>query len=230
MATASDKRKNMEEMLARLNFTNYSRFEGIKGTNMTAHDSAAAEGCAASHLHLMENNTPPFIILEDDATEKNFRPIIEFPDDADAVYLGNSSWGRLDGRSGPFVHLQKINENLLRIFNMLSTHAMLFISQDYVDMCARVAEHWMKIANHLDIGYAEIHRYFNIYAFDKPPFYQSSSLGTDEPLSSYPHVEVNKEPTLTTAYGINKDQGHYLIQSIYQPTPQPPTPDSSWRL
>ena len=36
---------------------------------------------------------PPFIVFEDDCAIKNFQPEIEIPDDADAVYLGVSSWG-----------------------------------------------------------------------------------------------------------------------------------------
>ena len=45
----------------------------------------------AQHIALKKID-PPFIILEDDATPSNFTPEIEVPDDADAVYLGVSSW------------------------------------------------------------------------------------------------------------------------------------------
>ena len=33
-------------------------------------------------------------------------------------------------------------------------------------------------------------RYYNVYAFDEPLFYQTSSNGTDQPLTSYPTFEV----------------------------------------
>ena len=98
---------------------------------------------------------------------------------------------------------------------MLSTHAMLFLTEDYCSMCTRVAEHWMKVANHIDIGYAEIHKYFNIYAFDDPLFRQSSSEDWDPdptcgPFTSYPYFPTEKAPMLTSAYGLNNDQGAYL--------------------
>ena len=35
-----------------------------------------------------------------------------------------------------------------------------------------------------------IQRYYNVYAFDEPLFYQTSSNGTDQPLTSYPTFEV----------------------------------------
>ena len=39
-------------------------------------------------------------------------------------------------------------------------------------------------------GCVEIQRYYNVYAFDEPLFYQTSSNGTDQPLTSYPTFEV----------------------------------------
>lgn len=215
MAEAMEKRELMESLTQRLKFKEVHRFEGIKGTDSRSHDSAAAEGCAASHLSILENNKPPFIILEDDAVEKLFRPQIEVPDNADILYLGNSSWGRFDGRSGPFVHLEKLKnpyEGMLRIYNMLSTHAMLFVTQEAVDMFIKIALHFSQVANHLDMGYAEIHKYFNIYAFDDPMFFQSSSSGTDQPLTSYTHYNVQEgaAPGLITAYGLNNDHGYYM--------------------
>ena len=221
MEQAVEKRSLMEGMLSRLKFNNATRLEGVKGTNPRSHDSAAAEGCAASHLKIMKSAKPPFIILEDDAVEKKFRPHINIPDNTDVLYLGNSSWGRLDGRSGPFVHLEKLKnpyEGMLRIYNMLSTHAMLFVTQEAVDMFSKIALHFRQVANHLDMGYAEIHKYFHIYAFDDPMFFQSSSSGTDHPLTSYLHYNVQEgvAPGLITAYGLNDDHGYYMYPQSNQ--------------
>ena len=47
-----------------------------------------------------------------------------------------------------------------------------------------------EIAGHQDIGFAEIQRYYNVYAFNDPLFYQTSSNGTDQPLTTYPTVEI----------------------------------------
>ncbi len=147
-------------------------------------------GCSLSHHNALNEVEPPFILFEDDCVVKNFKPIIEIPDDADAVYLGISSWGRMNSHSGPFVQYEDLGGGLLRIYNMLSAHAILYLNQEYVSLCSRISEQATSIADHQDIGFAEIQRYFNVYAFDDPMFYQSSSNGTDQPLTTYPTHEL----------------------------------------
>mgnify|MGYP001480895879 FL=1 len=147
-------------------------------------------GCSLSHHNALNEVEPPFILFEDDCVIKNFKPIIEIPDDADAVYLGISSWGRMNSHSGPFVQYEDLGDGLLRIYNMLSAHAILYLNQEYVSLCSRISEQATSIADHQDIGFAEIQRYFNVYAFDDPMFYQSSSNGTDQPLTTYPTHEL----------------------------------------
>ena len=147
-------------------------------------------GCSLSHHNALNEVEPPFILFEDDCVVKNFKPIIEIPDDADAVYLGISSWGRMNSHSGPFVQYEDLGNGLLRIYNMLSAHAILYLNQEYVSLCSRISEQATSIADHQDIGFAEIQRYFNVYAFDDPMFYQSSSNGTDQPLTTYPTHEL----------------------------------------
>jgi len=147
-------------------------------------------GCSLSHYNALNEVEPPFILFEDDCVIKNFKPIIEIPDDADAVYLGISSWGRMNSHSGPFVQYEDLGDGLLRIYNMLSAHAILYLNQEYVSLCSRISEQATSIADHQDIGFAEIQRYFNVYAFDDPMFYQSSSNGTDQPLTTYPTHEL----------------------------------------
>ena len=73
---------------------------------------------------------------------------------------------------------------------MLSAHAILYLNPEYVSLCSKISKHAYNLADHQDIGFAEIQRYFNVYAFDDPFFYQTSSNGTDQPLSSYPSMEV----------------------------------------
>ena len=49
---------------------------------------------------------------------------------------------------------------------------------------------WLIIEDYQDIGFAEIQRWFNVYAFDDPFFYQTSGYhGTVNPLTSYPTEE-----------------------------------------
>ena len=73
---------------------------------------------------------------------------------------------------------------------MLAAHAILYLNSDYVDLCKRIAYHGYLISDHHDIGFADVQKYYDVYAFDNPMFYQTSSNGTDQPLNSYGSFEV----------------------------------------
>ncbi len=195
---ATEKGERVQKSLEQLGFKNIIRFSAHKET-------IGKKGCAISHVYALEEVEPPFLLIEDDCLPKEFVDEIEFPDDADAVYLGISSWGRMNSHSGPFVQYREVEEHphLLRIYNMLSTHAILYLNSDYIDLCRRIAYQSYLIADHLDIGFAEVQRYYDIYAYDNPLFYQTSSNGTDKPLSSYPTEEC-----------FNYNKHYFLPQSI----------------
>lgn len=178
------RRELMEENLTKLGFKNIIRVSGFK-------DSIGKRGCAYSHALALEEVDSPFIVLEDDCLPLNFVDEIEIPDDSDAVYLGISSWGRMNSHSGPCVQWEEVSDypGLLRIYNMLSAHAILYLNPDYVDLCKRIAYHGYLISDHHDIGFADVQKYYDVYAFDEPMFYQTSSNGTEENLSSYPSTE-----------------------------------------
>lgn len=136
------------------------------------------KGCATSHNDILLGIKSKTIILEDDCVLRNNQSVIEVPDDADAVYLGLSSWGyikdvskvdnyrftQVDGYPGVY----KVN-------GMLATHAILYITKDYMKTCQRVAEYSANNSVHVDQGFARIQRYFNVYAIADPIFYQSSN-------------------------------------------------------
>jgi len=179
--SAVDSRKSMEEMMKNLGFENVTRVSAIK------HPGGNKGGCSASHHLVMSLYKPPFIVLEDDCVVNEFIPEVEIPEDSDAFYLGISSWGRKDGISGPHVHWEKVGKsNLLRVYNMLGTHAILYLSYKYASACKDIAEAQHQKNDYIDIGYSEVHSNYNIYTFNNPMFYQSSSQGTDKPLLSYP--------------------------------------------
>jgi len=178
------RRELMEENLNKLGFKNIIRVSAFK-------DPIGKRGCAYSHALALEEVDSPFIVLEDDCLPLNFVDEIEIPDEADAVYLGISSWGRMNSHSGPCVQWDKVEgyDDLVRIYNMVSAHAILYINPDYVDLCKRIAYHGYLISDHHDIGFADVQKYYDVYAFDEPMFYQTSSNGTDGKLTDYPSVE-----------------------------------------
>tara|TARA_B100001996_G_C18485914_1_gene525667 strand:+ start:28 stop:666 length:639 start_codon:yes stop_codon:yes gene_type:complete len=184
-----EKRNRIETYIDQLGFKNKIRIAGV------VHPDGARAGCAlAQHNALLEID-PPFIILEDDATPLNFNPIISIPDDSDAFYLGISSWGRMNSHSGPFVQYDTVDNNLLKVYNMLGTHAILYLSKEYISVCEKVAYYQHSINEHVDIGFTDVQKYYNVYSFDEPFFYQTSSNGTNQRLTTYPTVEcVSYQP------------------------------------
>lgn len=163
-----EKRKRTETMLKVLGFTNVCRLNAIE------HIEGRIIGCARSHYEILKNANPPFIIIEDDcALNKTFVNNLQLPDNADALYLGISHWGRYLNHSGPYVHITQVSDDIVRVHNMLATHAILYLSESYVDICKRVAYHFgYESRNHLDIGFAEIHKFYNVYSLNEPLFRQ----------------------------------------------------------
>lgn len=180
-----DKNENMQNILKECGFKYIIRVEGVPRPDRPV------AGCASAQYKGLCELDPPFILFEDDCMLKNFRPEIEVPDDADAVYLGISSWGRMNGHSGPYVQYEQVKDDLYRVHNMLGGHAILYLTEEYVRMCQRICHHaGYVIEDHSDIGIAEIQRWFNVYTFDDPFFYQMSGYhGTVNPLTSYPTEE-----------------------------------------
>lgn len=180
----TEKNEYMHDMLTQLGFENIIRVEASEFPDRHL------AGCSLSHFNSLNEVDVPFIIFEDDCRVKNFTPIIEIPDNADAVYLGISSWGRMNSHSGPFVQYEKVDDNLLKVYNMLGAHAILYLSKEYASLCSKISIHYSHIVDHQDIGFAEVQRYYNVYTFNDPLFYQTSSNGTDQKLTTYPSVEV----------------------------------------
>lgn len=163
-----EKKERTETLLKDLRFKNVNRLPAIK------HEAGRIIGCARSHYEILKTQKAPFIILEDDCSlNKEFDPEVELPDDADALYLGISHWGRYLNHSGPYVHYQRYSDEIVRVYNMLATHAICYISDTYTDVCKRIAYHCgYEVENHLDIGFAEVHKLYNVYSFDEPVFRQ----------------------------------------------------------
>ena len=182
-----EKRERIENHIDRLGFKTKIRVPGV------AHRDGPLAGCALAQYNALHEIDPPFIILEDDATPFDYNPIISIPDDTDALYLGISSWGRMNSHSGPFVqweyYFKEVDINLLRVYNMLGTHAILYLNSEYISVCEKIAYHQHNIDEHVDIGFTDVQKYYNVYAFNQPLFYQTSSNGTDQKLSSYPSQE-----------------------------------------
>jgi hypothetical protein len=166
------KNNNMIELGKDLQLKNYTR---SSGTYMPGHPMA---GCATSHFNILKDVVEPTIILEDDCVIASGLTTFEVPDDADAVYLGLSDWGYLNSisKTKNFNYTRhNVFKNVHKIDGMLATHAILYISKDYINMANRISKWSAENDVHVDQGLALIQKYFNVYALSSPVFYQHSN-------------------------------------------------------
>ena len=143
-------------------------------------------GVGQSHINCLEEvrNHRPALILEDDATiTDDYRDIIEVPDNTDAIYLG-TSWG--DGR----YLTQDIGGGLMRIGRMLAAHAVVYLTESYLQAVIDVAKHCL-YEKHVpfDLGTYNIQERFLVVSPHKPWYYQGpngESLNNWEELTKTP--------------------------------------------
>jgi hypothetical protein len=168
------KKEYLEAQLKKLGF------EDIRRINAVEDKKNGKIGLSKSQHKALSQVPAPFIILEDDADARYFQKEIEVPDDAHAVYLGNSQWGFLQSNSGFYLKYKSVKgmKHLSKIYNMLSSHAILYLDDEYVKMCQRTTKYCAEeYPMPMDIPFAMMQRFFNIYAFNKPLFVQKDYPG-----------------------------------------------------
>ncbi len=174
MAKDKHKKDHIESRLKECGFKNINRIDAIEDKRN------GRVGLSKSQLKALSQIQAPFIVLEDDAEPVNFEALIDVPDDAHALYLGNSQWGYMQSHSGFYLKykLVKNMKHLVKIYNMLSSHAILYLDQEYVEMCKKTTRYCAEeYPMPMDVPFAMIQRFFNIYALDKPMFIQKDYEG-----------------------------------------------------
>lgn len=182
------KQYDMMQLLKGCGFEVIVRVEGVNcPENPTA-------GCSKAHYKGLCVMEPPFILFEDDCRLNTFNPIVSVPDDLDALYLGNSAMARSNAHVGSYLEYERVSgyEELYRVYNMLSGHAVLYYGQEYVNMCKRITYHAGYVVEHYqDWGFADIQKWFNVYTFDMPFFYQTSHESiSNKRLTEYPRYNT----------------------------------------
>jgi hypothetical protein len=142
-------------------------------------------GVARGHLQALQSMPLPCLLLEDDARvvpdshglprdlDANFP--FHVPEGADAIYLGTSLHGRLNGYSmyQSVVGKKTSVEDLLAINNMLSMHAIVYLTERYkthtIDL---LQKHIASPSGGVDDPIADAMGKFNVYALRRPYFYQ----------------------------------------------------------
>lgn len=127
----------------------------------------------------------PFLFLEDDVelTEWGNDMNIDIPENTDAFYLGFSKYaGSLTNQCGNgynSVNVSHISDKNIRIINMLSHHAVLYISRRYKEAVMNQMETLLNSDQFAwtDVTISRIQEKYNIFAYKYPFFYQSDKFG-----------------------------------------------------
>ena len=141
-------------------------------------------GCGPSHLKALRqaDKTRPTLVLEDDiAATEDFAPVLTVPDDADAVYLGVSAYGAVEmidyiGFTGRLL-ADEASDGLMRVYNLLAAHATVYLTERYRRAAIEaIVESIVDRDWDPDRGLAMIQADFNVYAVQRPAFYQAAAL------------------------------------------------------
>lgn len=165
----TEKRESTEAVLSELGFKNVKRVPGV-------FDSNSRLGCTLAHKKALETaldeTDGPFLILEDDIKIRNRITTYDIPDSTDALYLGISRWGIYNGKGFRQISIERHSEDIYRLYNMLSGHAILYINREYAKLLVQAYQFYVDTVDVQDKGNAELMKYFEVYGLTNPIFYQ----------------------------------------------------------
>lgn len=167
-----ERKRSVEKLLYELGFNQVEHYKsGTQNYPVCVND--------ATVNILSSNLDQPIILLEDDIECTGYFPkTIYIPQDADAIYIGLSMVG---GHLTENTHIQSeniftaelinYNHNLVKVNNMLSAHAIIYLTERYKN-------HIINLIKQDNTTYSDIHMSrsqpnFNIYALKTPIFFQN---------------------------------------------------------
>jgi len=166
-----EKRRSTEKLLGSMGFRSITRVSAIK------EKSSKFLSVTLSHIKAIktaiEKSDMPFLIVEDDIVLKNNKIVFSVPKTLDALYLGISKWGFYNGKGLLQLSTEKHDDDLYRVYNMLSAHAIVYFSKDYVQALLKSYKFFIEIAEAHDFVNAELMKYYDVYSVCNPVFYQS---------------------------------------------------------
>lgn len=126
---------------------------------------------------LIRPDFTPVLMLEDDVNITSaFKHIIQIPKNADCVYLGLADCYSTYN-CYPRYKWVSINDELVHIKDMLSTHAYVITSKRWLEVLLECMTSLKKSPYSYDIPIARKMNEYNVYGFKQPFFYQDAKIG-----------------------------------------------------
>ncbi len=132
-----------------------------------------------ANVSILENNLDsPILIVEDDI-EWTGIDTIEYDESVDAIYLGISKSGGhpIENKDQGSSKFEKWSSTQVLVKNMLTTHAILYISRKYKERVISILKQNIGLPNHTDVLLSRIQSEYHILANKMPVFYQSRHFG-----------------------------------------------------
>jgi hypothetical protein len=149
----------------------------------------------------------PVLIVEDDIAYTD-TCVIDLPEDADAFYLGLSECAghpTLEKNEG-LSQFEYVSPYTVRVKNMLSTHAVLYISRRYKEAIIKTLENCLTHNYNLDVSISRVQPLFNVFASTVPIFYQSRAFNLT------PRWNINVEDNTNIEIIIDQDKKCTLVR------------------
>ena len=145
----------------------------------------------------MKNDFRPFMILEDDVKKMRVFPsIIEIPNNSDICYIGLSTWGMTNNKIHGIensVCYTNINENVIRVYNMLSTHGFIVTSLRGLLTLQKCLLEDYNLNRGWDMCLAQSQPFINAYALKNPLVYQYKDIGGQEKPTKITYTSLNEK-------------------------------------
>ena len=190
------KRKNhMDKLLIKLGFTNFIHYKSSTEKYPFCLNNAT--------IDIFSKYKPPFLLLEDDI-ECNFNNIpdeLYIPDNTDAFYLGlSTAGGHMNNNydEGSHIVTQTIYNNIFKIKNMLSAHAILYITPNYIKNLRNLLI--TKPTFYNDVIMSQNQYKYNIYCYKYCYFYQAKEFDGHEEATNIQCNVKNYTLTYVTAF------------------------------
>jgi hypothetical protein len=174
-----------DEKYKKRNIVTKSLLEKVGFRSITHHKSGTNQypKCLIeATINTLEANLDdnPFLLVEDDIAWTGINKI-EFPPDADAIYFGVSfcAGHPTENTHKLYCDLWEYSNDISRVLNMLSTHAILYISKRYKQAVLNEMYKIRDIVYNTDVAISRIQELYYVYTVNFPVFYQDDDGSRD---------------------------------------------------
>jgi hypothetical protein len=152
-------------------------------------------------IGLRQKPFKPFVIIEDDVSfYRKIPETITIPEDADLLYIGISMCGGFNNTDQKKIFAEDVNDDLVRIYNMLSCHGIIICSPSGAVAFQRcMVEAYFKNM-YWDLPVSHIQPYYNVYALKKPLLYQDKEYNGCENVTKFELKEYYKPNIIKGGY------------------------------